>query len=371
MKIKFNGIGNKAIRYTGIRYMVIRKGFNPYIHIPIYHIPTLLLLVLLLTIGQTNAQSKVGTTIGQFLKIDPSARAASMGNASTSVSGEVSSVFYNPASLGRIRGIDFQFTHNQWIADINYNYAAVGIAVPGFGSLSLQVTSLNSGEIDVRTVELPQGTGERYSVSNFALGLGYGLMLTDRVSVGFLINYYNETIWHSSLSSFAMSIGVQYQVAVNSLTIGASLSNFGPRTGYDGRDLYIDYDYDPGKYGDNDQIPSELRTSTYALPTLFRVGASFPVHISESNVVIISADALHPNDNEEKVNAGLEWRFFDYFALRGGYRDLLLTDSEGGLTLGAGVNVSYADNYNVRFDYAWADYGRLNDSHRFTLSLGF
>lgn len=366
MKTKFNGIG-----YRDIRYNSIKTGFISYTNIPLYHIPTLLVLVFLLSIDQAYAQSKVGTTIGQFLKIDPSARASSMGNASTSVFGEASSVFYNPASLGRITGIDFQFTHNQWIADINYNYAAVAISVVGFGSLSLQATSLNSGEIDVRTVELPHGTGERYSVTNFALGLGYGLMLTDRVSIGFLINYYNETIWHSSLSNFAMSIGVQYQLEPNSLTIGASLSNFGPRASYDGRDLYIDFDYDPGKYGDNDQIPSELRTGTYALPTLFRVGVSYPVQINESNIVIVSADALHPNDNEEKVNAGLEWNFYDYFALRGGYRDLLLTDSEGGLTLGAGVNVPYSGNYNVRFDYAWADYGRLNDTHRFTLSLGF
>ena len=56
----------------------------------------------------------------------------------------------------------------------------------------LQITSLNSGEIDVTTVEKPLGTGERYEVTNFAIGAGYGRMLTDRVAVGFLINYFRE-----------------------------------------------------------------------------------------------------------------------------------------------------------------------------------
>jgi opacity protein-like surface antigen len=59
------------------------------------------------------------------------------------------------------------------------------------------------------------------------------------------------------------------------------------------------------------------------------------------------------------------------FSLRGGYRDLFIPDSEGGLVLGAGFRIDFLDNYNIRFDYAWADYGRLNQAHRFTLSLGF
>ena len=30
----------------------------------------------------------------------------------------------------------------------------------------------------------PLGTGERFTVKNLAFGLGYGLMVTDRVTVG-------------------------------------------------------------------------------------------------------------------------------------------------------------------------------------------
>jgi len=38
---------------------------------------------------------------------------------------------------------------------------------------------------------------------------------------------------------------------------------------------------------------------------------------------------------------------------------------------GAGVRVNVLESYNLRFDYAWADYGRLEQAHRFTISLGF
>lgn len=317
------------------------------------------------------AQSKTGTTIGQFLKIEPSARIAAIGNAGASLGGEISSMFYNPASLGKISGTDIQFTFNKWLADINYNYAAVGVNLEGLGTFALVATILNSGEMDVRTVEQPLGTGERFTVKNLAFGLGYGLMVTDRVSIGLQVNYITETIWHSSISTFGLNLGVQYQILDEGLTVGASLSNFGADASYDGRDLYLNYDFDPDKYGDNDHLPAELRTNSFGLPVIFRAGISYQFVFGEDYNLLIAADAMHPNDNSESVNFGGELNLLKYVSLRGGYRNLFLDDLEGGLVLGAGFKVDIANSYNIRFDYAYADYGRLAETHRLTLGIGF
>lgn len=315
-------------------------------------------------------QSKAGTTIGQFLKIEPSSRNTAIGTAGTSLYGEASSVYYNPASLGRLQGMDAQFTFNEWIADIKISYAAVALNLSNLGTFSLTVTSLSSGEIDVTTVDQPLGTGERYTVNDFALGLGYGLMLTDRVSVGVQLSYFQESIWHSSLMGFAMNFGVQYQLEPGGLTLGASVTNFGPRASYSGRDLFVNFDFDSKLNGDNDRIPADLRTDSYGLPTTFHVGASYPIKIMDDQSVTLCVDAKHPNDNNESVNAGLEWNIMNNFFVRGGYRDIFLQDSEGGLVLGAGVMVSFSGSNKVKFDYAWADYGRLNKTHRFTVGIG-
>jgi len=330
-----------------------------------------LIITLLLATQIVFGQSKTGTTIGQFLKIEPSARAAAIGNAGTALYGEAVASYYNPASLGRLEHSDFQFTYNSWLADIVYNYAIAAVKVENIGTFSLQVTSLNSGEIDVRTVEQPLGTGEKYSVNNFAIGLGYGLMLTDRVSIGMQINYLQESIWHSTLADISFNFGVQYQVEKDGLMFGASVANFGPRAKYDGRDLYIDYDFDPAKYGDNNKLPAELRTDSYSLPTLFRVGIAYPLTITESNKVLFAIDATHPNDSYERLNLGAEWNYLNTFSLRAGYRDLFLEDSEGGLMLGCGALYEFSPGLDVRFDYAWSDYGRLNQTHRFTVGIGF
>ncbi len=317
------------------------------------------------------AQSKVGTTVGQFLKIEPSSRLVAMGNAGTSLSNEASAAFYNPASLGRLEGIDVQFTYNQWLADIKYNYATAAINIEGLGTFALQVTALNSGDIEIRTVEKEKGSGLYYDVTNLSLGIAYGILLTDRVSAGIAVNYVQETIYNTSLIDVALNFGVQYQTEIEGLTIGASVSNFGPRTSYDGRDVYFNYDPDPDKHGDNPGLPSSLRTGEYGLPTLFRVGLSYELKLTPWNELIVSSDAMHTNDNNERINIGGEWLFLNSFAVRGGYRDLFLKDSEGGLVLGAGARVRFSVTSDVSFDYAWADYGRLNATHRFTLGLHF
>lgn len=329
------------------------------------------LCVMILAIQPVSAQNKSGTTIGQFLKIEPSSRTAAIGNAGASLYGEVSSVFYNPASLGRLESNDVQFTFNKWLADINYNYMAAAVKVEGIGTFSLIGTLLNSGEMDVRTVEQPLGTGERFSVKNFALGLGYGMMLTERVSLGIQINYITEMIWHSSLTTFGLNFGVQYQLMDEGLTLGASVSNFGARAAYDGRDLWLNYDIDPKKYGDNDQLPAEFRTDAYPLPTIFRAGLSYKFNFENEYFVMIAADAIHQNDNDQSVSFGTEISLLKIFAIRVGFRNLFLPNLEGGLVLGGGIKKDFGGAYNIRFDYAYADYGRLAEAHRVTVGLGF
>ncbi|OGB61710.1 MAG: hypothetical protein A2Y94_00135 [Caldithrix sp. RBG_13_44_9] len=315
-------------------------------------------------------QTKVGTTVGQFLKIEPSARGAALGNAGTSLTGEATLAYYNPASLGRLPQSSVQFLYSKWLADISYNYAVAAIKIGTIGTFLLQITALNSGEIDVTTVDKPLGTGERYDVTNFAIGGGYGRMVTDRVAVGFQLNYLKERIWHSSLSSLGLNLGVQYQLNKNGATLGASFSNFGPRSRYSGTDIYIEYDQNRDIYGDNDQIPSQLQTESFGIPTLFRVGFSYPFLLNEANKFLLAVDAMHQNDNSESVNFGAEWTLFKTLSIRGGYRNLLLEDLEGGLVLGAGLNFRSA-SYFLSIDYAWADYGLLDYTQRFSLGLGF
>jgi hypothetical protein len=88
--------------------------------------------------------------------------------------------------------------------------------------------------------------------------------------------------------------------------------------------------------------------------------------------LVVAVDAVHPTNDYESMNVGGEFSFMNILVLRGGYQSLFLDDSEGGLTLGVGLNskMLFSDAL-VKFDYAYRDYGRLKDVHSFSVSLAF
>ncbi len=319
--------------------------------------------------GDLLAQTKTGTTIGQFTLIDPSARSAAMGGAGVTSSTEAFASFYNPGALGALTSTDLQFSYNAWFAGINLNYAAAAFSLGSWGNTSVMVTSLNSGDINVTTVEQPLGTGEKYSVNDLLIGLGYGIRISDRFTCGLQVNYVSERIWHSSISTFGFNIGTLYQLSPNGLRIGASLTNFGFKGRFDGTDIRIRYDIDPTRYGDNSSVPGEILTDEFSLPIVFRVGLGLPIVLDGANTITAAIDALHPSDNSEGVNIGAEWEFQKTVAIRVGYAGLFQQDNEFGLTAGGGLAWDGL-GYLVRFDYAWAQHKLLGSVQRVTLGVG-
>jgi hypothetical protein len=314
------------------------------------------------------AQNKVGTTTAAFLGIEPSARNAGMGNTGVAMLEGIESVYFNPATIGALRHTSFLFTHGFWYSDISFDYAAAAIPVHRWGTLFASVTALGSGEIDVRTVDQPLGTGERYDASSTAVGLGWGMRFSDRFVAGLQTNYVRERIWHTSQDLFTFSMGTTYQLGWRGLVLGSSLTNMGTTGQYEGRDLAIQYDADPDIYGDNSALPAYQSTDSFPVPVTFMVGLAYPWQTDEQSRVLFMLDALHPSDHAEAVNLGAEWAFRDVLALRAGYQTLFQEDSELGLTLGFGLGGTLSDN-RFRFDYAWAGHDHLQETHRMTLVL--
>jgi hypothetical protein len=339
-------------------------------HKLIVSLPAVTIALAALSAAPSFAQTKSGTAFGSFLLIEPSARVAGMGNAGVSLFGGLQATYYNPAALGSAERYEVAFSHSAWLADINYDYAAVAIPVGKVGTFSAVAAVLNSGDIDVRTVAQPLGTGERFTVSNIALGLGYGRHFTHRFAAGLQLNYVEERIWNSSARAFTMNIGTLYRLSTDGLRIGASISNLGTNAQFSGRDLANTVDQDPDRFGDNNALPAGISTGEYPVPILFRVGVSKPFRVGREFKANLAVDGFHPNNNAESMSMGGELSYRNRLAVRAGYQNLFLDDSEVGLTLGAGLNVGISRTV-LQLDYAWADHGRLEGSHRFTIDLEF
>ena len=326
-------------------------------------------LVFTHVVGDARAQSKTGTTVGLSMLIEPSARAAAMGNAGVTTWQEAQSAFYNPGALGHLPGSDVQFTHSQWLAEITFNYAAAAIRMGSANTLFLTVMALNSGEIDVRTVDQLLGTGERYTANDLAFGLGYSRRITDRFSAGMQVKYWQQTIWHSSANAVALDFGVMYHLPFGTY-LGASIANFGTRASFAGRDLVVRYDQDEDVSGDNSNLNANLDTEDWPLPIFFRVGLGMPFSMGSNSQLLLVVDAFQPSDNTEAVSLGAEWTFMELLSLRAGYQNLFQEDNDFGLTLGGGLQYA-TSGYGLRFDYAWAEHLTIGSTQRFTFGFSF
>jgi hypothetical protein len=330
-------------------------------------------LVLLLAAVPLLAQkvTKSGTTAAPFLNIETCARGSGMGSAFVSVADDISSLYWNPAGIARIHQTEATFSNTRWIADVMNNYAAVAVPLP-VGVVGVNATFLSMNEMDVTTVTAPEGTGEKFSMGSFAIGLTFARQLTDRFSIGFNAKFIQEHIYHSTAQGFAIDVGTMFDTQFQGLKIGMSISNYGTKMQLGGRDMLLQADIDAIKHGNNENINANLQTDAYDLPLLFRFGLSMDVlkGLYNSNL-ILSADALHPNDNVESVNLGAEYAYGKTVFLRCGYQSLFERKSEEGLCLGGGIVCKVFGQTTLHLDYAWGDFGVLNDTQKLSIGLSF
>lgn len=333
------------------------------------------ILVVLFLVTSAQAQlfrstSKVGTTAAQFLKIGVGARATGMGGAQAAMMGDISAIYWNPAALSRMEiSSELTFNHVNWLADIEYDFAAGVLPIGELGTFGLSVVSLRMPEEPVRTIDFPEGDGRTWNASSFAIGLSYARNLTERFSIGFNAKYVSESIWSESATGFAFDFGTLYISEIKGLTLGASISNFGTKMRLDGRDLYFNTDPNGNIGSGPNNIPSQYRTNEFDMPLTFRIGVAMDVYKTDDFRATTAVDATHPNDNVEYVNSGLELAWREIFFGRVGYKSLFLRDSEQGLTWGFGIHYGIVNVATVKLDYGLADYGRLNNVHFVSVGL--
>ncbi len=322
--------------------------------------------------GILGGLTKSGTTTAQFLKIQVGARAIGMGGAYVAAANDVNSIYWNPAGLAKIGSNGgVSFVHTEWLAETNFDFAAVVVNAGKVGIFGLSFTSLSMPDMKVRSEFEPEGTGEYFSAMDMALGLSYARQLTDRFNIGFTGKYIRQQIWHMSASTIAFDIGLLFRTDFDWLILGMSISNFGSKMQYSGKDIFVNYDFTPNQFGDSETIFANLQTDKWDLPLLFRFGLAMEILRQEINQVTASVEARHPNDNTESISFGVEYGFRKRFFLRGGYQSLFEDESEKGFTLGTGFLYYVSPAIPFFLDYAYADWGRLNNVHRFSLEMHF
>lgn len=308
---------------------------------------------------------KLGTAGLKFLEIDPCARSAAMGGASNVILKDASAIFLNPAGLAFVSNIDFIFSYNSWIADINQyafggvvNLDKIGLGWLG-GTLGASLLYIDNGEM-IRTEYLPMFDDyyeypDPYTIEEWAAGIAYARSITDKFSFGGHIKYAvqdfgNVTVRkyfekdtssvENRLSPVVLDFGTIYNTGFHDLQISMSFRNFAQEV------IYV--------------------LDKFELPISMRIGIAMNVFKMSNQSLMIAIDAVHPRDYTERIHLGAEYLFHG-LALRAGYK---FNYDEEDFSAGFGINKNIGGSV-LKIDYAFTSFGIFNAVQRFSIGFSF
>lgn len=279
--------------------------------------------------------------ISSFLHIYADARGTAMGGAQGTMTGDIYSVYWNPAGLSKILFKEIGATYHRIFQGLNYSF--IGYASPSdyYGTIAGQIFFLGSGPITATYENLDgsfAGAGGSFSVNDFGLGISQAKNITENVSYGVSLKLISHRIMDESAFALAGDIGFIYQPLVEELKFGAVLQNFS--TTY----KFLNHKV---------REPWSIKAGTsYAFSQL-------PLYLAIDYNMIAG--------NKDSINLGSEFWVFDIMAIRTGIK---LPSPSGLLScINVGLGFNFFDLYKI--DYSFSPDARLGITHKFSLLVKF
>jgi len=327
----------------------------------------ILVMALVLLVGlPLAAEARLGGSGAQFLAFGGGCRSVAMGGAYVALADGIDAVYYNPAGLAMLAAPTFAFNHGELFADINLENVAFATPAMG-GVIGLSGVAFLSGDMLRTTYEDQEGrSGETFAANDFAFGLSYARMMTDKFTAGMTFKFLNQNIDQVSANGWAFDLGGTYSVGVGDLKLGFAIRNFGPDMTYSGENLEFNSGLIDHPEVDED-IPATYNSEAYPLPLMFQLGITYDLITSGANRLTAVLDGLHPNDQSETFVAGLEYGFNDSYFARVGYNGR----ENMGVTAGLGARAALTPGIMASVDYSYESHEYLDAIQRFSLSVSY
>ena len=267
-----------------------------------------------------------------------------MANAGVAEIRGLESVYSNVAGLTYVKKTDFAFNRTQYLVGSNcgININALAFAqhlgkTRDFGTLALSFSAMGFGNIQITTVNQPEGGLGTFSPSLSVIGIHYAKSFNNFIKGGVSLKIVNERIADLHATGFALDAGVQYIAGkFENFKIGVTLKNIGLPMSYKGDGLSY-----RGRIN-NTTVEQTLavRSAEYEMPSLLAIGISYDflffggeyANMSKAELEeegLTRDDAAHritlagtftANSYSRDIFAlGLEYGFMNYFMIRAGY----------------------------------------------------
>ncbi len=296
-----------------------------------------------------------GTLGAQFLKLGVGARAVGMGEVFAGIADDINALYWNPAGLCRMSGMQLTGSYMMLFQGINHDFAAFGMPIGENMAFGVGASYVTLGGLEARTGDTD--TADYLFGANNLAGIGAFSMKFGMFGVGASVKLIYEGIGVENIAGGGYAAtGLAFDAGVHfasegvefgkGILAGAVVQNIGAGYSFSGPDSFTGVEA--------------------ALPFNIKVGIAYKD--MESNFTV-GADVNMPADNELNLHFGGEYYITKLFAVRAGFKTTTLADLGflSGLSVGAGFNLE-----KFAIDYAWVSYGVLDlFTHRFSVTAKF
>jgi hypothetical protein len=320
-------------------------------------------LILSLVYSESYAGNKdrAGEAGASQLLINPWARSNGWGGAGSAGMKGLEAQFWNVAGIAHTRSTELIFSNTTWLSGTGTNISAFGLSQKvgkGGGVFALSVVSFSFGDIDITTVDQPEGGIGTFSPRQSNINVSYAKAFSNSIYGGINLKIVSESTSSTKASAVAIDAGIQYVSGKrNQIKFGVALKNVGPNMKYKGDGLSF-RGFVPGQAN---AMTVEQRSAGFELPSLIRIGASYDFILSDKSTLTPAYTFTSNSFTKDQHALGAEVNLMKYLILRASYvyeegiisstdRTSALTGFAGGASLEipfkkgeeAGFSIDYA-----------------------------
>ena len=304
------------------------------------------------------------------LLINPWARSSGWGGANTATCRGLEAQFLNVAGTAFTKKTELLFARTNWLVgtDIHINSFGFTQKVGATGVLGLGIMSMDFGDIQITTVDLPEGGIGTFSPQYLNMGLSYAKAFSDNIYGGLNMKVISEAISDVRAKGVAFDAGIQYVTGkYDNIKFGIALKNVGPRMQFAGDGLSFRADI-PGSIS-GEPLTVEQRTASFELPSLVNIGGAYDYYLpndtstKKMHRITLAGNFTSNSFTKDEFKLGLEYGFKSFLMVRAGYvyekdimdkelRTTAFTGPNAGFTVELPLNkngTTFAIDYSYRF----------------------
>ncbi len=332
-----------------------------------------LLLIMSINVLMAGNENRAGQAGAMELLVNPWARSSGWGGANSGCIRGLEATNSNVAGIAFVPKTEISFAHTNWLQGSGVDVNAFGFVqkLGESNAIAMSVTAMSFGQIEITTVDMPDGGIGTYSPVLANIGISYSHMFSNSIYGGVTVRAISESMANLSAAGVAFDAGIQYVTGEKEqIKFGISLNNVGPTMSFKGDGLSFKADV----LSSGVSLTAEQRSQTFELPSCVRIGGSYDFHISELHRLTLAATFTSNSFTKDQYQAGLEYSLKEIFMIRGGYvfeKGMYDITTRTTVYTGPTAGFSFDVPYNKKGGKVTIDYSyRLSDPFAGTHAIG-